>query len=97
MAAAHLSSSVKLTEWSGSAAGLSTEQMLMKDRKLLSGSLNLAVSVLYVSLEVSVSSSSTLLCPLRTSVTAHVRVRVCVCARTSCRGRAWRTTCQTCV
>lgn len=93
MAAAHLSSSVELTERSGSPAGLSTEQMLMKDRKLLSGSLNLAVSVLYVSLEVSVSS--TLLCPLRTAVTAHVRV--CVCARTSCRGRAWRTTCQTCV
>ena len=34
-------------------AALSTEQMLLKDSKSLAGSLNLAVSVLYVPLEVS--------------------------------------------
>lgn len=32
--------------------GLNTEQMLLKDMKSLSGSLNLAVSVLYVRLQV---------------------------------------------
>lgn len=49
--------------------------MLLKDRKSVSGSLNLAVSVLYVALEVRVCS--TLLCTPGVSVTA--RVCVCVC------------------
>lgn len=35
-----------------SSLGLNTEQMLLKDMKSLSGSLNLAVSVLYVRLQV---------------------------------------------
>ena len=34
-------------------SGLNTEQMLLKDMKAVSGSLNLAISVLYITLEVS--------------------------------------------
>lgn len=38
-----------------SSSGLNTEQMLLKDMKVVSGILNLAVSVLYVTLEVRIS------------------------------------------
>ncbi|CAF87634.1 unnamed protein product, partial [Tetraodon nigroviridis] len=72
-------------------SGLSTEQMLLKDRKSVSGSLNLAVSVLYVALEVRVCS--TLLCTPGVSVTA----RVCVSglpAEAGLGGRPLRLLCQ---
>lgn len=77
-------------------SGLDTGQMLMKDMKIVSGSLRLAVSVLYVTLEVRgrrrcYCSTAVLLCT-DLCVCMHVCVSVCVCARcrSSYRGRSWR-------
>lgn len=50
-----------------SSLGLNTEQMLLKDMKSLTGSLNLAVSVLYVRLQV--PQHDTLYYPLQHTTT----------------------------
>lgn len=42
-------------------AGLNTEEMLLKDMKAVSGSLNLSVSVLYISLQVSTAHCTTVI------------------------------------
>lgn len=66
------------------------EQMLIKDMKAVSGSLNVAVPVIYLSLEVTPELYTQYIHTQRQYRVSASRGSVVLCSRSCCRGRSWR-------